>query len=289
MVVQLYGSRLISSLQPPRSMSFLLRIRCVTAIEILVALGLPMAAANPVLPHLRQQGSATQLIVDGQPYLIRGGELSNSHGEPDFLRASWPKLKALNLNTIIAPVYWDVVEPVANAFAWATVDGLLADARANGMRLVLLWFGSWKNSMSCYVPAWVKTDPVRFPRARSSNGQPLEVNLGGVTFSVTYEHLESPGLADGVINEAGDRPANRTQLLAGAIVIQLGPDEFLFGGLGVAVTFAPPPPGDPWLGILECEEGRYHDGPRWFDWSAPAMIDRREFSMETPHPALLFL
>ena len=33
------------------------------------------------------------------------------------------------------------------------------------MRLVLLWFGSWKNSMSCYAPAWVKRDQARFRAA----------------------------------------------------------------------------------------------------------------------------
>ena len=74
--------------------------------------------------------------------------------------------------------------------------------------------------------------------------RPLDVNFGGLTLGVTYERLEAPGLADGVINEAGDRPANRTVLPAGAIVIQLGPDEFLFGGIGVTVTFAVADPGE---------------------------------------------
>jgi beta-galactosidase GanA len=488
---------------------------------------------------LRRQGTATQLIVDDQPFLLRGGELSNSHGEPDYLRSSWAKFKALNLNGVVVPVYWDVIEPREGQFDFATVDGLLADARANDQRLVLLWFGSWKNSMSCYVPAWIKTDSARFPRARDSAGHPLEiltpfsatnrdtdarafaalmrhlrevdvthhtvilvqveneigmipeardrhpdadaafaapvpgellkylgthrdtlapelrerwaaqgarmsgswtevfgagpatselfmawsfgryvevvaaagraeyplplylnaalirpgyqpgqypsagplphlidvwraaaptvdfispdiyfpnfvewadryvrggnplfvpetlrsndaamnslyafgacsglgfapfgieamtepaagllrssydlirqltpliaahqglgtmtallppaseqrkpheVALGGLTLSATYERLESPGLADGVINESGDRSASRVLLPAGAIVIQLGPDEFLFGGIGVTVTFAAPTPGEPIIGILSCEEGRYVDG-----------------------------
>jgi beta-galactosidase GanA len=113
--------------------------------------------------------------VDGAPFLARGGEVSNSHGEPDYLRPSWPKLKALNLNTVVVPVSWHVIEPVEGKFDFATVDGLLGDARANGMRLVLLWFGTWKNSMSCYVPAWVKSNPARFPRARTSAGQPMEI------------------------------------------------------------------------------------------------------------------
>lgn len=503
-------------------------------------------AAEP--PHLRRQGTATQLIVDGQPFLVRGGELSNSHGEPDYLRPFWPKLQALHLNTVVAPVYWDVIEPGEGRFEWASVDGLLADARAHDMRLVLLWFGSWKNSMSCYAPAWVKSDSRRFPRARNSAGQAMEIltpfdatnrdtdarafaalmrhlraadgtqhtvilvqveneigmipeardrhpaadaafaapvpaelmtylaahantlapelrtrwvaagarmsgpwaevfgdgpgtaeifmawafgryveavaqagraefalplfvnaalirpgylpgqypsagplphlidvwraaapaidfispdiyfpnftewadryvrsgnplfvpealrspeaavnNLytfgacsgfgfapfgieaigepaagllrasndlirqltplitahqglgtmtallppaaeprkphempfGGLTLSATYERLEAPGLADGVINEAGDRSASRALLPAGAIVIQLGPDEFLFGGIGVTVTFAASTPGDPQIGILQCAEGRYVDGQwqhlRWLN------------------------
>jgi beta-galactosidase GanA len=500
------------------------------------------------LPHLRKQGTAIQLIVDGQPFLARGGELSNSHGEPDYLHASWLKLKALNLNTVVAPVYWDVIEPVEGRFDFATVDGLISDARANDMHLVLLWFGSWKNSMSCYTPAWVKADPTRFARARTSTGEAMEiltpfdttnrdtdarsfatlmrhlretdgtqhtvilvqveneigmipeardrhpaadaafaapvplelmnylaahrdtlapelrdrwtvrgartggtwvdvfgdgpatseifmawafgryvekvaaagraeyalplyanaalirpgyqpgqypsagplphlidvwraaaptldfispdiyfpnfiewadhytrggnplfvpealrspdasvnslyafgacsgfgfspfgvesinepaatlltasndlirqltplitarqgmgtmtallppaaeqrksheVLFAGLVLSATYERLESPGLADGVINEAGDRPTSRVTLPAGAIVIGLGSDEILFGGIGVTVTFASATPGDPKIGILSCEEGRYVDGQwqhiRWLN------------------------
>ena len=439
-------------------------------------------------------------------------------------------------NGVVVPVYWDVIEPREGKFDFATVDGLLTDARAHDLRLVLLWFGSWKNSMSCYAPDWVKTDTARFPRARDSAGHPLEiltafspanrdtdarafaalmrhlrefddahhtvilvqveneigmipeardrhpaadtayaapvpgelitylgshrdtlapelrerwvahgarmtgtwtevfgdspatselfmawafgryvevvaaagraeyalplyvnaalirpgyqpgqypsagplphlidvwraaaptvdfispdiyfpnfaewadryvrggnplfvpealrsteaavnclyafgagnglgfapfgiesigepaaslltasndlirqltplitahqgmgtmtallppaaeqrkphdVAFGGLTLSATYERLESPGLADGVINEAGDRSASRTLLPAGAMVIQLGPDELLIGGIGVTITFAAPTPGDPFIGILSCEEGRY--------------------------------
>jgi beta-galactosidase GanA len=43
------------------------------------------------------------------------------------------------------------------------------------MHLILLWFGSWKNSMSCYVPSWVKKDPQRFPRALKSDGTGQEI------------------------------------------------------------------------------------------------------------------
>lgn len=127
------------------------------------------------LPHLRKQGTAQQLVVDGEPFLVRGGELGNSTGEPDYLRPYWPKLQAMNLNTVLAPIYWDVVEPEEGKFDFATLDGLLRDAKASRMKLVLLWFGSWKNSMSCYAPAWVKRDQARFPRAEDTAGRGQEI------------------------------------------------------------------------------------------------------------------
>jgi len=135
-----------------------------------------VAAAAPAgIPHLRVEAGTTQLVVDGRAFLIRGGELGNSSSDPEYLRPFWPKLAAMNLNTVLAPVYWDVIEPAEGRFDFAAVDGLIEGARAHGLRLVLLWFGSWKNSMSCYAPAWVKTDPVRFPRARDHEGRPLEI------------------------------------------------------------------------------------------------------------------
>ncbi|MFA5293598.1 MAG: DUF5597 domain-containing protein [Phycisphaerae bacterium] len=128
------------------------------------------------IPHLKKQGNVIQLIVDGKPFLILGGELGNSTASSlDSLKAVWPKLKQMNLNTVLAPVYWDLIEPKEDKFDFKLVDGLIAGARKHNIRLVLLWFGSWKNSMSCYVPQWIKADQKRFPRARLKNGQAVEI------------------------------------------------------------------------------------------------------------------
>src|SRR5699024_2317927 len=133
------------------------------------------ASPAPSLPRLERHGSASRLLVDGRPFLVRGGEIGNSSGEPEYLAQHWDTFEALRMNTVVAPVYWDQVEPVEAGFTFSTVDGLIAAARRRGMHLVLLWFGSWKNSMSCYAPAWVKTDPERFPRSRDSHGRALEI------------------------------------------------------------------------------------------------------------------
>lgn len=143
-----------------------------------ILLGASAAGAqrSPAIPHLQRQGTATQLIVDGAPFLILGGELGNSTASSlEYLRPVWVRLRALHLNTVLAPVYWELVEPTEGRFNFAAVDTLIADARAHDMRLVLLWFGSWKNSMSSYAPAWVKTNQARFPRTEATRGQGQEI------------------------------------------------------------------------------------------------------------------
>ncbi len=126
-------------------------------------------------PHLEQRGSATQLIVDGKPFLVLGGELHNSSSSSvEYMKPVWPRLAAMHMNTVLLPVAWETIEPEEGKFDFKGVDGLLAGARENNLRLVVLWFGSWKNTYSSYVPGWVKKDAVRFPRVQTSDGRGTE-------------------------------------------------------------------------------------------------------------------
>lgn len=135
-----------------------------------------LAQAQPSLPQLVKAGPSTQLLVDGRPFLILGGELGNSSSSSTaYMQPIWPKLTAMHLNTVFAPVYWELLEPAEGQFDFKLVDELLADARKHQIKVVLLWFGAWKNSMSCYAPAWVKTNSGRFPRATDAQGRPQEI------------------------------------------------------------------------------------------------------------------
>jgi beta-galactosidase GanA len=105
-----------------------------------------------------------------------GGELGNSSASSDrYMAPHWPRLKQMHLNTVLAPVYWELIEPTEGHFDWSSVDSLIKAARANDLKLIFLWFGAWKNSMSTYVPAWVKRDQRRFPRAQLPNGQGIDI------------------------------------------------------------------------------------------------------------------
>ena len=111
-----------------------------------------------------------------QTELILGGELSNSAATSvDDIDEVMPRMKALGLNTVLVPAYWELMEPTEGKFDFTLIDRTIAQARQQQLKVVFLWFGAWKNSMSCYAPLWFKQDTKRFPRARTSNGKPLEI------------------------------------------------------------------------------------------------------------------
>ena len=153
----------------------------VVVIAVLVLAGVLSAPAlgadkDNTIPHLSKQGMATQLMVDGKPFLMLAGELHNSSSSStEYMKPIWPKLADANLNTVLAAVSWDLIEPEEGKFDFSLVDDLIKDARHYNLRLVLLWFGSWKNGVSTYVPVWVKTDLTRFPRARNADDKALEI------------------------------------------------------------------------------------------------------------------
>jgi len=114
--------------------------------------------------------------IAGKPFMPMGGQAHNSSAyNADEIASAIAGVKALKGNTLIAPVYWEQVEPAEGQFDFSPLDMLLAEARANGLRLILLWFASWKNGEMRYTPGWVKADPRRFRRVLRADGAPMQV------------------------------------------------------------------------------------------------------------------
>ena len=93
-----------------------------------VLAGVQMAGAqvkpDSGIPSLHKQGTTTQLLVDGKPFVILGGELHNSSASSlAYMEPIWPKMVALNLNTVLAVVSWELLEPEEGKFDFALVDG----------------------------------------------------------------------------------------------------------------------------------------------------------------------
>lgn len=123
------------------------------------------------MPRIDRSGAHPTLLVDGAPYLILGAQMNNSSAFAATLPQVWPTMEKLGVNTVEAPVYWEVVEATEGHFDFGSVDMLLAQARQHHVRLILLWFGTWKNGSPGYAPAWVKQDGRRFPLARTAGGK----------------------------------------------------------------------------------------------------------------------
>ena len=127
-------------------------------------------------PYLQKQGTATQLIVNGKPFLMLSGELHNSACSTiENMKPIWANMKAKNLNTVISTVSWELFEPEEGKYDYTLVDAQIEGARKEGLKLVVIWFASWKNGGSTYMPSWVKRDYTRFPRAVDHKGDRIEI------------------------------------------------------------------------------------------------------------------
>ncbi|KAH8887895.1 glycoside hydrolase [Thozetella sp. PMI_491] len=129
------------------------------------------------LPRLAQVDSTWQLTVDDKPYLILGAELQNSSmSSARYMDTVWQKLADMSINTVLGAVTWEDIEPEEGKFDFSELDAVITGARQHNLRLIVLWFGSFKNGMSTYAPAWVKTNPKRFPRMQVRKDGGLETS-----------------------------------------------------------------------------------------------------------------
>ena len=159
----------------------MINVRSLACAFLLCSLALVARAqtkpADPAVPHLEKRGQATQLMVDGKPFLVLGGELSNTvSSDTDRMKVVWPLLAGkVHMNTVLTGVSWDWIEPEEGKYDFRLVDQLVESARQNNVRIVWLWFASWKNGLSSFAPAWVKAAQDRFPRTQIRGGKTIEV------------------------------------------------------------------------------------------------------------------
>ncbi|MBO5998756.1 MAG: DUF5597 domain-containing protein [Lachnospiraceae bacterium] len=129
------------------------------------------------LPEIRDLNGIPTFFVDGEPFFAMGGELHNSSvSSNDYMDKNvWPNLLGLNMNTVVAPVYWEMLEKEEGVFDFSIVEHLLKRAREYDMHVVILWFGLWKNSESNYIPGWMKKDREKYFVVRKDTGEPLNI------------------------------------------------------------------------------------------------------------------
>src|ERR1035441_7256090 len=157
------------------------RLSSPRAISGFVALAFAFAALTAFaqvkerpIPRIVKKDGRFALLVDDAPYFMLAAQVNNSSGWPAMLPQVWSAMEFLHANTVEIPVYWEQFEPRQGQFDYSVVDTLLTEARAHHMRLVLLWFGTWKNGNPHYVPEWMKLDPERYPYVVDKSGHPAD-------------------------------------------------------------------------------------------------------------------
>jgi len=217
----------------------------VMVLATLLIAAMSICAQDANLPHLEKRGATTQLIVDGKPFLMLSGELYNSSSSSlEYMKPLWPRLAAIPLNTVVTPLSWELVEPAEGKYDFALIDGLLAQAREQHVRVVFLWLASWKNGLSSYPPVWVKQNTKRFPRVMLHNNEAnILSSIAGFSdatrdadaraFAAVMKHIREVDGRDhtvlmmqvenevGVLGDARDHSAAADQAFAAAVPSQL--------------------------------------------------------------------
>ena len=145
---------------------------------ILIATGLIMTVLAYAQPALVRQNGITRFVIDGKPYVMYGGELHNSTSSSESYMEEigvWKQMKAGNFNTVIASSSWELVEPEEGKYDFSSVDHVIRNARRNGLKVVMIWFASWKNGTSTYAPGYVKRNPKEYPLVQDRDGKNLNV------------------------------------------------------------------------------------------------------------------
>ncbi|KQN94582.1 glycoside hydrolase [Sphingomonas sp. Leaf231] len=130
-----------------------------------------VGATKTQVPYLQRRNGRHALIVDGAPFLMLAGQVNNSSNYAVSLPKVWPMLDRIHANTVEIPVAWQQIEPREGQFDFGFVQKLLDQARTHDKRVVLLWFGTWKNTSPSYTPDWVKLNNRRFPRMKDKSGK----------------------------------------------------------------------------------------------------------------------
>lgn len=156
-------------------------------------------AQQTELPYIKHKDGRHCLMVEGKPFLMLGAQCNNSSAWPDTLPEVWSAMEQLKVNTLEIPIYWEQFESQKGQFDYSVIDTIITQAREHNVRVVLLWFATWKNGSNHYMPGWMKQQPEKYPNMINKEGQEIDspsphaeatLNEDVRAFSAFMKHLK---------------------------------------------------------------------------------------------------
>ena len=221
------------------------QVRFVFLASLFLLISLPglSAESGRPMPRIERAGNQYRLLVDGQPFLMLGGQAHNSSASSaQDLEPFWRSMVGIHGNTAEVPLYWELIEPEAGRFDFHLVDEIIAGARRNGLRLVFLWFATWKNGDMDYTPEWVKRDSAKYKHVVGALGEEMWIisplcqaarAADARAFAALMQHIRNIDESDRTVimmqveNETGlvgtdrDYSEQATRLFRGAVPAEL--------------------------------------------------------------------
>lgn len=150
--------------------------------------------------------------VNGQPFFPLGrhriymaGYVARDEAE---IEANMKASTECRGNTVSHAIFWDEIEPEEGKFDFSSVDTSIRLARKYNLKVMFLWFATWKNAVMDYAPEWMKADPQRFQRVVCPTGKSIwvlsshcQANLDAdkKAFAALCKHLKQTDLEQTVI------------------------------------------------------------------------------------------
>lgn len=249
------------------------------------------------IPQMKKDKTGKRTFwVDGAPFVALSGELHNSSSSS--LRYMdekiWPALRPLHMNSVILPVAWESIEPEEGKFDFSLVDGLVAAARREQLRLIILWFGLWKNGNSTYIPGWVKKESsgvnARFFRARDGYGKPLGCISPFCSEAVTADAAAYKRLMEHIREiDATDRTVIAMQVENEIGV--LGADRDYSAAAEKAFHQPIPKPVSDWYGVKgDWEDAFGRDGAEMMmAWQYASAVEQITFQGKSAYPLPMYV
>lgn len=140
-------------------------------IAAMAAVQMPASAQGKSPAKLERVNGVLRLVQDGKPFLMLSGEcLNSSSSTRKTMESSFKCAKQMGMNSILASISWEQVEPVEGKFDFSQIDNILEFANKYDLKVAMIWFATWKNGESSYPPLWVKADVDKYFRTKDSKG-----------------------------------------------------------------------------------------------------------------------